>query len=192
MSKGLTPSQTIGPFYFGTLIKGYHDHLAPSGVAGERIEVILTLYDGAGAVVPDGLLEIWQANSHGRYNHPEDRRNLALDAGFDGFGRASTYIDGSSRFSTVKPGRVPWPHGGRQGGGLQAPHINVSIFARGLLNRVVTRLYFDGDPANGEDPVLKLVDPKRRATLLAQRDKEGTWRLPIHLGGPAETVFFDC
>jgi protocatechuate 3,4-dioxygenase alpha subunit len=192
MSRGLTPSQTIGPFYFGTLIKGYHHHLAPPGVAGERIEVILTLHDGNGAVVPDGLLEIWQANSHGRYNHPEDRRNLPLDANFDGFGRASTYVDGSSRFSTVKPGRVPWPHGGRQGGGLQAPHINISVFARGLLNRAATRLYFDGDPANTEDPVLKLIDPKRRATLLAKRDTDGVWRLPIHLGGPAETVFFDC
>jgi protocatechuate 3,4-dioxygenase alpha subunit len=192
MSKGLTPSQTIGPFYFGTLIKGYHHHLAPAGVAGERIEVILTLHDGNGVVVPDGLLEIWQANSHGRYNHPEDRRNLPLDANFDGFGRASTYIDGSSRFSTVKPGRVPWPHGDRQGGGLQAPHINISVFARGLLNRAATRLYFDGEPANAEDPVLKLVDPKRRATLLARRDKDGTWHLPIHLGGPDETVFFDC
>jgi protocatechuate 3,4-dioxygenase alpha subunit len=187
MSKALTPSQTIGPFYFGTLIKTYHHDLAPSNVAGERIEVALSLYDTAGAVVPDGLFEIWQANSHGRYNHPEDRRNLPLDAGFDGFGRASTDTDGCSRFSTVKPGRVPWPEGG-----LQAPHINVSIFARGLLNRLSTRLYFDGDPANGKDPVLKLVDPARRATLLAKKDEKGTWRLPIHLGGANETVFFDC
>ena len=186
MSKGLTPSQTIGPFYFGTLIKGYHHHLAPIGVAGERVDVILTLHDVAGAVVPDGLFEIWQANSHGRYNHPEDRRNLALDANFDGFGRASTDTDGRSRFSTVKPGRVPWP-----AGGMQAPHINVSVFARGLLNRLATRLYFDGDPANSEDPVLKMVDPARRPTLLAKRDTDGTWCLPIHLGGPNETVFFD-
>jgi protocatechuate 3,4-dioxygenase alpha subunit len=85
---------------------------------------------------------------------------------------------------------VPWPHGA-QGGGLQAPHINVSIFARGVLNRLATRLYFDGDPALAEDPVLKMVDPQRRDTLIAKRDTNGTWRLPIHLGGPAETVFFD-
>jgi protocatechuate 3,4-dioxygenase alpha subunit len=182
----LTPSQTIGPFYFGTIIKGYHHDLAPPGVAGERIDVVLTLHDAQGAVVPDGLLEIWQANSHGRYNHPDDRRNLPLDAGFDGFGRASTDSDGCSRFSTVKPGRVPWP-----AGGMQAPHINVSVFARGLLNRVATRLYFDGDPANAEDPVLKMVDPARRATLIAKKDQAGRWRLPIHLGGPNETVFFD-
>jgi protocatechuate 3,4-dioxygenase, alpha subunit len=156
-------------------------------VAGERIEIVLTLHDATGAVVPDGMFEVWQANSHGRYNHPEDRRNLPLDAGFDGFGRASTDTKGRARFSTVKPGRVPWP-----AGGMQAPHVNLSIFARGTLNRLVTRLYFDGEPANLEDAVLKLVDPARRATLLATRDGEGTWRLPIHLGGPAETVFFDC
>ena len=104
----------------------------------------LQLHDVQGAIVPDGLFEIWQANSHGRYNHPDDRRNLPLDAGFEGYGRASTFTDGTSRFATVKPGRVPWP-----AGGLQAPHINVSIFARGVLNRLATRLYFDGDPALG-------------------------------------------
>jgi protocatechuate 3,4-dioxygenase alpha subunit len=137
-------------------------------------------------VVPDGLFEIWQANSHGRYNHPDDRRNLPLDAEFEGYGRASTFTDGCAHFSTVKPGRVPWP-----AGGMQAPHINLSIFARGLLNRVATRLYFDGEPANAEDPVLKMIDPARRPTLLAKKDAKGAWRLPIRLGGPSETVFFD-
>ena len=168
------------------VVKAYRADLAPPGVAGERLSVVLTLHDVQGAVVPDGLFEIWQANSHGRYNHPEDRRNLPLDAGFEGYGRASTFTDGCARFSTVKSGRVPWP-----AGGMQAPHINVSIFARGLLNRVATRMYFDGDPANAEDPVLKMVDPARRPTLLAKKDGKGTWRLPIHLGGPTETVFFD-
>lgn len=187
MSSGLTPSQTIGPFYFGTLIKAYRADLAPPTVAGERVDLVLTLHDAGGAIVPDGLFEVWQANSHGRYNHPEDRRNLPLDAGFDGFGRASTDTQGSARFSTIKPGRVPWPDGG-----LQAPHINLSIFARGLLNRLATRLYFEGDPALAEDPVLKSIEPARRATLLARRDAEGAWRLPIHLGGANETVFFDC
>ncbi len=187
MSHGLTPSQTIGPFYFGTVTKVYHQQLAPPGVAGERIELALTVHDADGAIVPDSLIEIWQANSHGRYNHPEDRRNLPLDAGFEGYGRVSVDTQGCARFSSVKPGRVPWPEGG-----LQAPHVNISVFARGLLNRVATRLYFDGDPANAEDPVLKLVDPARRATLLARKDDKGVWRLPIHLGGPKETVFFDC
>ena len=185
MSKALTPSQTIGPFYFGTIIKAYHAELAPMGVAGERIELALTLHDAEGAIVPDGLLEIWQANSHGRYNHPDDRRNLPLDAGFDGYGRASTDTKGTAHFSTVRPGRVPWP-----AGGMQASHINVSVFARGVLNRLATRVYFDGDPALAEDPVLKLVDPARRGSLIARREN-GVWHLPIYLGGAKETVFFD-
>ena len=187
MSRALTPSQTIGPFYFGTVTNAYRQDLAVAGVAGKRIEIALTLHDAAGAIVPDGLLEIWQANSHGRYNHPEDRRNLPLDPGFEGFGRASTDTTGCARFSTVKPGRVPWP-----AGGLQAAHINISVFARGVLNRLATRLYFEGDEALADDPVLKLVDLARRTTLIATRDGDGVWRLPIHLGGPNETVFFDC
>ena len=187
MSHGLTPSQTIGPFYWGTMVSACRADLAPRGVAGERIDIVLTLHDVEGKPIPDGMLEIWQANSHGRYNHPDDRRNLPLDTGFEGFGRASTDAKGCSHFSTVKPGRVPWPEGG-----MQAPHINISIFARGVLNRLATRLYFDGDPANEEDPVLKLIEPARRATLMAKRDTAGLWRLPIHIGGPDETVFFDC
>ncbi len=140
MTQGLTPSQTIGPFYFGTIVKGYRADLAPSGVAGERIELALTLHDAEGAIVPDGLFEIWQANSHGRYNHPEDRRNLPLDAGFEGYGRASADTTGTARFGTVKPGRVPWP-----AGGMQAPHVNVSIFCstgwrRGSISRVTRRM----------------------------------------------------
>jgi protocatechuate 3,4-dioxygenase alpha subunit len=189
MSRGVTPSQTIGPFYWGTIVNSCRADLAPPGVAGERIEVALSLHDVQGALVPDGLIEIWQANSHGRYNHPNDRRNLPLDAGFEGFGRASTDATGVAHFATVRPGRVPWPHGGGVGG-LQAPHINISVFARGVLNRLATRLYFDGDPALPEDPVLKLIEPARRGTLIAKRDN-GVWRLPIHLGGPDETVFFD-
>ena len=186
MSRGVTPSQTVGPFYWGTLVSTCCCDLAPPGVAGERIDLVLQLHDGNGAVVPDGVLEIWQANSHGRYNHPEDRRNLPLDAGFEGFGRASTDRDGCARFLTVRPGRVPWP-----AGGLQAAHVNVSVFARGLLNRLATRVYFDGDSALADDPVLALVESGRRGSLIARRDERGTWRLPIHLGGPRETVFFD-
>jgi protocatechuate 3,4-dioxygenase alpha subunit len=186
MRRALTPSQTIGPFYFGTLANSYRAELAPAGVAGERLELAISLHDRDGAIVPDGLIEIWQANSHGRYAHPEDRRNLPLDAGFEGFGRASTDRAGVARFGTVRPGRVPWPQGG-----LQAAHVNVSVFARGVLNRLATRLYFDGDPALAEDPVLKLVEAARRRTLIAKRDGD-VWCLPIHLGGASETVFFDC
>ncbi len=187
MSHALTPSQTIGPFYWGTLVNTYRADLAPAGVAGERIDLVLSLFDAEGVLIPDGLIEIWQANSHGRYNHPDDRRNLPLDAGFEGFGRASTDSKGEAHFTTVKPGRVPWP-----AGGMQAAHVNISVFARGVLNRLATRLYFDGDPALAEDPVLKLVDAARRPTLIAKRDGAGVWRLPIHIGGARETVFFDC
>lgn len=186
MADGLTPSQTVGPFYWGTLVATCRADLAPASVVGERLELALTLHDADGAVIPDGVLEIWQANSHGRYNHPEDRRNLPLDTGFEGFGRASTDAHGTARFATIRPGPVPWP-----AGGLQAPHVNVSIFARGVLNRLATRLYFDGDPALAADPVLKLVDPARRETLIARRDATGVWCLPIHIGGAQETVFFD-
>lgn len=187
MTRLLTPSQTIGPFYWGTLVSTCHAEVAPPATAGERVELAISLHDSGGAIVPDGLIEIWQANSHGRYNHPDDRRNLPLDPGFEGFGRASTDVKGVARFGTVKPGRVPWP-----AGGLQAPHVNVSVFARGVLNRLATRLYFDGDPALAEDPVLGMVAADRRATLIARRDASGAWCLPIHLGGAGETVFFDC
>ena len=186
MSYALTPSQTIGPFYWGTLVSTCRADLAPPGVAGERIELVLSLFDAEGVLIPDGLLEIWQANSHGRYNHPDDRRNLPLDAGFEGFGRASTDSKGEAHFATVRPGRVPWPSGG-----MQAAHVNINVFARGVLNRLATRLYFDGDPALAEDPVLTLVDEARRPTLIARRDASGAWRLPIHIGGANETVFFD-
>ena len=183
----LTPSQTVGPFYWGTLVSTCHARLAPAGVAGERIEVAVQLHDADGAIIPDGVVELWQANSHGRYNHPDDRRNLPLDAGFEGYGRASADTAGIARFSTIRPGRVP----AASGGGLQAPHLNLSIFARGVLNRLATRLYFDGDPALPEDPVLALVEPDRRSTLIAKQATDGTWLLPVYIGGPRETVFFD-
>jgi len=183
---GLTASQTAGPFFFGFVVNGHRADLAPAGIPGERIELVLSLLDADGTPVPDGLIEIWQANAGGRYRHPEDRRNIALDAGFEGFGRAATDRAGACRFATVRPGRVPWPEGG-----LQAAHINVSVFARGVLNRLATRLYFAADPALETDPVLRAVDPARRATLVAQSDGAPIWRLAIHLGGPRETVFFD-
>jgi len=114
----------------------YRCDLAPPGVAGERIEVILQLHGHvAGAIVPDGLFEVWHGpTATAATNHPDDRRNLPLDGRLRGYGRASTYTDGCAHFNTVKPGRVPWPDGG-----MQAPHINLSIFARGVLNRLATR-----------------------------------------------------
>ena len=140
--------------------------------------------------MPDALIEIWQANAAGRYAHPEDGQPKPLDPAFRGFGRCASDAEGRFRFATIRPGRVP----GR-GNTLQAPHINVGLFARGLLRRLVTRLYFEDAPENADDPVLALVqDPARRATLLAKRvaGDGAVYRFDIVLQGNGETVFFDC
>jgi protocatechuate 3,4-dioxygenase alpha subunit len=146
--------------------------------------------DGDGAPVPDALLEIWQANAAGRYDHPDDTRDIPLDPRFSGFGRAGTDAQGSFRFRTIKPGPVPGV-----GASLQAPHINVSVFARGLLKRLVTRIYFPDEPLNAHDPVLTaLPDTARRTTLIAQPiegESQLDLRFDIVLQGDRETVFFD-
>src|SRR6185295_10606521 len=133
------------------------------------------LLDGAGQPVPDGVIETWQADPDGHFNRP----------GFRGFGRAATDADGRWGIYTVKPGAVA-----TYDGGAQAPHLEVSVFARGLLDRVVTRIYFDDEAANDTDPVLTLVGPERRATLVAVPTGAG-YRFDIHLQGDDETVFFD-
>ena len=148
------------------------------------------MLDGDGAPVPDAVLEVWQANSAGRYNHPDDRREDApLDPGFRGFGRVATDADGGFRLFTIKPGPVP----GR-GNALQAPHINVALFARGLLRHLNTRIYFEDDPRNAADPLLSSIDDEAvRGTLLARRS-EGqppVYRFLIVLQGENETAFLD-
>jgi protocatechuate 3,4-dioxygenase, alpha subunit len=188
---GQTPFQTVGPFFHdGLAWEGGEDLLRPETL-GERIRIEGCVRDGDGKPVPDALIEIWQANAAGRYNHPEDRQEKPLDPAFIGFGRSATRADGSFRFATIRPGRVP----GR-GNTLQAPHIALSFFCRGLLRRLVTRIYFEDSPENGEDPVLALIpDPMRRATLLARRTNgvDGlAYRFDIRLQGEGETVFFDC
>ena len=146
MSRRVTPSQTIGPFFHRALLhQGWND-LAARGAAGERVAIEGRVLDGDGAPVSDAMVEIWQANAAGRYDHPEDlqqedRQTRPLDPNFHGFGRMATDPDGRFRLRTIKPGRVPGI-----GGAPQAPHINVSIFARGLLKRLVTRIYFPGEP----------------------------------------------
>lgn len=187
----LTSSQTVGPFFSPSLLRedARRNVLTGPQTAGQRIRIEGRVLDGDGVPVPDALVEIWQANAHGRYNHPTDAGPAPLDPSFLGFGRSGTDENGSYWFETIKPGAVPF-HRER----LQAPHICVTVFARGLLNHLVTRLYFEDEPANTQDPVLQCVPANRRATLLARREPGGgavTYRFDIILQGTGETAFFN-
>lgn len=185
MSLPPIPLQTVGPFFADALLGETRSELVPPDHPS-AIRIHGTIYDGAGEVVPDAMIEVWQANASGRYAHPEDdREDLPLD---EGFGRFSSDGDGTFSFVTVRPGRVPGP----DGASMQAPHIAVSVFARGLLKRLVTRIYFpDEAEANAHDPVLlSIEDPELRETLVA-RDEEDTLRFDIHLQGERQTAFFD-
>jgi protocatechuate 3,4-dioxygenase alpha subunit len=191
MSLVPTASQTVGPFFrFGLERKELRD-LTRDGAAGTRIRIEGRVTDGDGKPVPEAMLEIWQANAAGRYAHPEDTQDKLLDPHFVGFGRCCTDDDGSYYFVTIRPGPVP----GR-GNALQAPHIALSIFARGMLKREVTRIYFaDQGKANEIDPVLSRIDDaKVRDTLLAKpvagKDMP-IYRFDIRLQGEGETAFFD-
>jgi protocatechuate 3,4-dioxygenase alpha subunit len=180
------PSQTSGPFLSIGLLR---DHIGSSVVSAEdprAIRIRGRLLDGNGDPVPDGLIEIWQANAAGRYAHAEDTRtDIPLEDGFRGFGRSGTVDDGWFEFVTVKPGRVPGPDGE-----LQAPHLVVLVFARGLLKQLVTRLYFPDEPdANAADPILSELGETERATLIAHTE-DGGLRFDIRLQGDGETTFF--
>jgi protocatechuate 3,4-dioxygenase alpha subunit len=173
MTHGLTPSQTVGPFFAIGLPWPDGPYVVPDGTEGAfwlRGRVI----DGAGDPVPDALVESWQASPEGRFDD------------FRGFGRSPSDANGHWGILTVRPGRVP-----DRSGRLQAPHIDLSVFARGLLDRVVTRVYLpDETVANAEDPVLSGVEEGRRSTLVAAPDGDG-FRFDIRLQGEGETVFFD-
>ena len=184
-----TTWQTVGPFFSLGLTRLNCTHLAGPSVSGERITIEGRVLDGDGKPVPDAILEVWQANARGKYAHPDDPQDKPLEPEFTGFGRIPTDADGRFRFSTIKPGTVPGP-----GGKPQSPHILVSVFSRGLLRRLVTRIYFPDEPANGEDFALGLVPPERRATLIARNvsGRKGELAWDVHLQGPEETVFFDC
>jgi protocatechuate 3,4-dioxygenase alpha subunit len=162
--------------------------VAEPGLAGTHIRLEGRIFDGEGNIVPDAVVEIWQADCQGRYAHPADGRALSSNS-FRGFGRCPTDKDGGFAFDTVKPGTVPGP-----AGTTQAPHINVGVFSRGLLKRLFTRIYFAGDPANAADPILALVPVERRDTIIAKPDpaKPGSYRLDVRLQGAGETVFFDA
>lgn len=189
MSLRASASQTVGPFFSVGFAWLYRDTMDGPSVEGERIRISGRVLDGAGEPVPDAMLELWQANAHGKYAHPDDTQSLPVQADFSGFGRVATSPDGSFQFTTIRPGRVPGPDGR-----AQAPHIVVSVFARGLLARLVTRIYFAGDKANEEDAVLALVPADRRGTLMARPvgAVAGQLEWNVILQGPGETVFFEC
>jgi protocatechuate 3,4-dioxygenase, alpha subunit len=186
---GITPSQTVGPFFHRCLLREVQNVLVQPGTEGEPLRIEGRVLDGSSDPVADAVVELWQANCHGRYNHPFDQRPVPLDAGFSGFGRTGTDDTGGFFFETVKPGRVPFDETA-----WQAPHICVTVLARGLLNHLSTRMYFADDPANAADPVLERVPPDRRPSLMAQRttdDGRAVYRFDIILQGAAETAFFN-
>ena len=186
-----TPSQTVGPFFHLGLAHPERADLGVEYPAGERIRIEGRVIDGDGAPVPDALIELWQANAAGRYNHPDDQQtDKPLDPRFRGFGRVATDADGRFRVVTIKPGPVP----GR-GNALQAPHINIALFARGLLKHLYTRIYFADEAANAGAPLLSSIeDEAARRSLLARPDAGTTpalYHFDIVLQGDKETAFLD-
>jgi protocatechuate 3,4-dioxygenase alpha subunit len=180
-----TPSQTVGPYFAIGLPWPEGPHAVADGAPG-AFTISGTVYDGAGAPVPDHLIETWQPDPDGRFADMHSHGGSSEMEGFRGFARYGVEDgDGTFEIVTVKPGRVKEP-----GGALQAPHIDVSLFARGMLHRVVTRIYFgDEEQANAEDPVLGRVPAERRETLIAIPE-HGGYRFDIRLQGPGETIFF--
>ena len=190
-----SPSQTVGPYFAqGLLREGdqvFTNVLVSENTEGERIRIEGCVFDAEGRPIEDAMIEIWQANSHGRYNHPLDEQDKPLDPEFRGHGRASTDIKGNYWFETIKPGSVPGPDNK-----TQAPHINVIVFARGMLSHAFTRIYFEDETPNQDDPVLMSIeDQAHRNTLIARREEaDGVviYRFDIHFQGENETAFFDA
>jgi protocatechuate 3,4-dioxygenase, alpha subunit len=181
-----TPSQTVGPFFAIGLPWDRGPFVVPEDTPG-AIRILGTVYDGVGTPIPDALLETWQADPEGRFADLHGYGGESQLAGFRGFARVG-HEDGNGSYEivTVKPGAIAGA-----GDAMQAPHIDVTVFARGMLHRVVTRIYFADEPeANADDPALARVPPERRGTLLAE-PIDGGYRFDIHLQGPNETVFFD-
>jgi protocatechuate 3,4-dioxygenase, alpha subunit len=188
MNELLTPSQTVGPYFSMRLPWAEGPYVVPEGTPG-AVTIYGRLLDGAGDPIPDGLIETWQADPAGRFAHPADPRGPVPDGdlAFRGFGRCPTGHDGSWKIVTLKPG--PLPTGDGQ---TEAPHLTVSVFARGALDRSVTRIYFpDETTANDADPALQAVPPGRRWTLIAAPAGDHLLRFDIRLQGDNETVFFD-
>ena len=181
-----TPSQTIGPFFHDALLARDRSELV-SPDHPSAIRIVGALYDGAGEVIPDAMVEIWQADPAGRYDDPEEGRgDLSPEERFTGFGRSGT-VSGEFSFVTLKPGPVPGPDGWPQ-----APHVMVSIFARGLLKPLVTRIYFpDEREANAADPVLSSIEDRELRNTLIASDEGGALRFDVRLQGEDQTAFFE-
>lgn len=182
-----TSSQTVGPFFnFGLAQDASLGCLARPDTPGEHITLRVRVLDADDVPVPDALIELWQADASGVYVQPQDPASATEPPGFCGFGRLPTDASGVSVFTTIRPGRVR-----DEQGGLQAPHINVCLFARGLLRQVYTRIYLAEEAELETDPILALVPPARRDTLVARRANSSAWTFDIKLQGENETVFFD-
>lgn len=188
MSLRATTWQTVGPYFRIGLSPLFEHDIAGEGVEGQRMRVEGRILDGDGVPIPDACIEIWQANAHGKYAHPEDAQDKPLEQGFRGFARIPADEQGIFRFTTVKPGSVPGP-----GGRPQAPHLVISITMRGLMRGLLTRAYFQGEPGNASDPILQRVPTHRRETLMLQPvlDDPCLLRWTIRMQGERETVFFD-
>ncbi|TCK26062.1 protocatechuate 3,4-dioxygenase subunit alpha [Pseudonocardia endophytica] len=178
MTVELTPSQTVGPFLSIGLIWDDGPDVVPEGTPG-RVTIGGTVSDGAGDPVTDALVETWQADPDGRFDHPDDPRGARETPGFRAFGRSATDADGRWEIHTLLPAALPG----------EAPHLDVSVFARGLLDRVVTRIYLPDHPDNATDPLLTSVPEARRDTLIAVREQDDRLRFDVRLQGAGETVF---
>ena len=178
-------SQTVGPFFRIGLIYGKaQNDLVNEQTSGERITLTGVVLDGDGQPIPDAMIEIWQPDANGIFNHPADPLQGQADPHFRGFGRAENRNAGKYVFKTIRPGS-------RDG---QAPYINFHVFARGMLVHAMTRIYFSDEPANADDPVLNSVEPERRHTLIAtheESDGSPVYRFDIRMQGEDETVFFN-
>ena len=187
MSLQTSTWQTVGPYFRIGLERLFTYDLAGENCAGTRVKVAGRILDGLGLPIPDAVIEVWQANVHGKYAHPDDPQDKPLEPGFRGFGRIPTDDEGYFRFTTVKPGSVPGPSGQ-----MQAPHLGVGVLMRGLLKGLVTRAYFPDEALNAADPILQLVAADRRATLMLRpADQEQTFTWEIRMQGQDETVFLE-
>jgi protocatechuate 3,4-dioxygenase beta subunit len=189
----LTPSQTIGPFFALGLVGSNEDDLAcrePGGARAQGTPIVVSgqVTDERGEPVRKALIEVWQANRWGKYEHPDDTTDAPLDPHFKGWGRMLTDAEGRYRLRSIKPGAYPNPG---YDNWMRPPHIHYSIFAAGLMQRLVTQMYFPGEALNDIDPILNgIEDLEARASLISRKISEGQYQFDLVLRGPGETAFF--